>query len=69
MNIEWEIDLPTNADSKDYHYESPIYCDDDVLYFITKRPNTILHIVDTNAGKEKIQQYFHFRKNKARPYK
>ena len=55
MNIELEIDLPTNADSKDYQYESPIYCDDDVLYFITDRPNTILHIVDTNVGKEKIQ--------------
>ncbi len=52
MNVEWEFPLPTNENSNDYQYESPIFIKDDKLYFISDLSGTILHIIDIENGSE-----------------
>lgn len=55
MKIEWTFDLPTDENSQDYHYESPILVKDNSLYFISHRPKSVLHVIDTETGAEKCR--------------
>lgn len=51
MELKWEYSLPTNENSKDFQYESPIMEIGDYVYFVsTADGNQTLHIICKNSG-------------------
>lgn len=51
MELKWEYPLPTNVNSKDYQYESPILENGKYVYFVNESERwQKLHIVDIKTG-------------------
>lgn len=51
MKLKWEYPLPTNKDSKDYQFESPILENGKYVYFVSESAGLQkLHIVDKKTG-------------------
>lgn len=51
MKTIWEYDLPTNENSSDFQYESPIFFKDNYVYYISGLLcQKTLHIVDMESG-------------------
>lgn len=62
MEIQWEYDLPTDEESRDYHYESPIFVKDGKVYYLNYKVNDTpewkydlkLYIIDAANGSAEI---------------
>lgn len=57
METAWDYALPTNEQSKDYQYESPIFIRDHTVYFIAFSESRLeLHMIDTESGSGKSER-------------
>ena len=56
MKIRWEYPLYTDGQCDSYDYEGPMYIQGKYLYFVTRMPRLLLHIIDAETG-EKVRIY------------